>query len=93
MSLSWQGIQLRPGRIMFLASDHRLHSVPSESIWQAREIDPDLIVLADSPESWQAFLTEQSEIERTWNLRNTLTVADRQMLREVGVEWNDHRDH
>jgi hypothetical protein len=80
---------LEPGRALFQASDNSLHSVPSEFLWQAREIDAGLIVLARSPEEWQAFVKEQLGIDQQWNLRQESTVADRRMLAAMGIAWDD----
>lgn len=86
---NWQNVELGPGRTLFMASDFSLHSVPSEFLWQAREIDPDLVVLADSPEGWQEFVREQTEAERQWNLRQAFTTTDWRMLREMGIAWDE----
>jgi hypothetical protein len=81
---------LEPGRAIFLASDHSLHSVPSELLWQALEIDPDLTVLADSPEGWQEFVREQIEIDQQWNLRHEFTVSDQAIFASMGIAaWSD----
>jgi hypothetical protein len=80
---------LETGRTLFVASDSSLHSVPSDVLWMAYNVDPDLIVLADSPEGWQEFVKEQIEIEHQWSLRQERTVADRRMLAEMGIAWND----
>jgi hypothetical protein len=37
-----------PGRTLFLASDSSLYSVPTDALWMAYEIDPDLLVLVQS---------------------------------------------
>jgi hypothetical protein len=81
MTLNWQAIKLGSGRTMFLASDQRLHSVPSEFLWQARKIDPNLIVLADSPEGWREFVRETIEM--------AITAADRTMLADMGIRWEE----
>jgi hypothetical protein len=83
-------ITLGIGHTIFMSSDHRIHSVPTKNLWQAYGIDPNLIVLADSPEGWQEFVRGQAEIERQWNLRHVLTSNDRLMLREMGTAWDRH---
>jgi hypothetical protein len=88
MTRNWQNVQLGLGRTIFCASDDTLHSVPSEFLYQAREIDPDLIVLADSPHGWQEFVREQAEIERQWSLRQVLTTDDSEMLKSMGISWS-----
>jgi hypothetical protein len=81
---------LEPGRVLFMASDRSLHSVPVECLWEAYDVDPDLTVLADSPEGWQEFVGEQIEIEQQWNLRKEFTVADQAMFASMGIAaWND----
>jgi hypothetical protein len=77
-------IELGTGRGMFLASDHSLHSVPLEFLGMALAVDADLVVLARSPGEWKAFVQAQRDIEH-----NVLTVADRRMLAEMGVSWNE----
>ena len=42
--------QLGSGRTLFLASDDTLHSVPSDVLWMACEIDPNLVVLRRNPD-------------------------------------------
>jgi len=87
---NWQNVELGPGRTLFMASDFSLHSVPSEFLWQAREIDPDLIVLADSPEGWREFVREQNEIDQQWANRNAVTTTDQAMLKEMGIAaWDE----
>jgi uncharacterized protein GlcG (DUF336 family) len=72
---------LEPGRAVFMASaDSSLHSVPLEHSDDAKKIDPLLTVLATSPEGWQEFVREQTEIDPQWNLRHEFTVADRAMF-------------
>jgi hypothetical protein len=89
MKFGCHNFDLEAGRTIFMSSDHRFHSVPTRNLWQAREIDPDLIVLADSPEGWREFLRGQAEIKRQWNLRHEFTGADRTMLESMGIAWND----
>jgi hypothetical protein len=90
VNLSWHNFDLEAGRTIFMSSDHRFHSVPTRNLWQAREIDPDLIILADSPEGWQEFVREQIEIENQWANRNTVTDADQAMFASMGISaWND----
>jgi len=76
---------LEPGRVLFMASDRSLHSVPSELLWQAYDVDPDLTVLADSPEGWRKFVREQIEIDQQWANRNTVTATDSKFLRACGI--------
>jgi hypothetical protein len=81
---------LDPGCALFRASDNSLHSVPLRFLRNARAIDPDLVVLATSPEGWQQFVAKQLEIDQQWNLRQELTVDDRHMLAAMGIAaWND----
>jgi hypothetical protein len=80
---------LEPGRALFLASDGCLHSVPLRFLRNARAIDPDLNVLATSPEQWRQFVAEQTEIDQQWANRNTVTEADRAMFASMGIAWND----
>ena len=68
--IDWRNLpSLEPERSLFRASDGSFHSVPSENLWMACEIDPDLVVLGRSPER--------------------LTQADREMLRDMGISWDD----
>jgi hypothetical protein len=76
---------LEPGRVLFMTSDGGLHSVPTDVLWMAYNADPHLVVLADSPEGWRTFVEEQIEIDQQWTDRNTLTVDDREMLRQMGI--------
>jgi hypothetical protein len=74
---------------MFMASDNSLHSVPLRFLRNARAIDPDLVVLATSPEEWRTFVAEQIEIEHQWANRDTFTEADQAMFASMGIAWND----
>jgi hypothetical protein len=47
---------LEPGCAIFRASNNSLHSVPLEFLWQAYDVDPNLLVLARNPEEWRAFV-------------------------------------
>jgi|HubBroStandDraft_5_1064220.scaffolds.fasta_scaffold719137_2 hypothetical protein len=78
---------LKPHRVRFLSSDGRVHDVMRYELDQAREIDPDLRVLATSSEEWTQFCGQQKQIERDWNKRNMLTDSDLQMLRGMGVSF------
>jgi hypothetical protein len=80
---------LEPGCAMFMASDNSLHSVPLRFLRNARSIDPELVVLATSPEQWQQFVAERTEIEQQWANRNTVTDDDRELLRQMGIKWID----
>lgn len=53
----------------------------------ACDVDPRLIVLADSPEKWDEFVQSQRDIEQSG-----LTLADRQMLADLGVAWDNPWD-
>jgi hypothetical protein len=78
-------IPLQPHRIRFLSSDGYVHDVMRYELDQAREIDPDLRVLAASPEEWIEFCQLQKQIERDWNKRKMLTDSDVKMLKSMGV--------
>lgn len=80
-------IVLGEGRTIFLASDNTLHSVPSQYLWQAYDIDPSLAVLADSPEEWRAFVQGQLRVEEQWSKRHILTADDQGMLSDMGIAW------
>jgi len=91
--IDWRKISLGPGRALFLASDHTLHSVPLEYLDDARAIDGDLIVLARSPQEWNAFVDAQSP-ENWWSLRDVFTDADRELLAGMKIAWAaDQRTH
>lgn len=90
----WQEIKLGSGCTMFLASDQTLHSVPSDVLWMAYDIDPALIVLADSPEGWREFVRETIEMAMWWAGRDTSAIADqrwywlvREQIEVVETEW------
>jgi hypothetical protein len=87
--INWRHLPvLEPGCAMFQDSRGGIHSVPLRFLRNARSVDPDLVVLATSPEQWQQFVGEQLEIEHQWNLRQMFTTADRQFLASVGVRWD-----
>jgi hypothetical protein len=74
---------------MFMDSNGGIHSVPLRFLRNARAIDPDLVVLATSPKEWRTFVERQLGVDQQWANRNTLTDYDREMLRQMGIAWND----
>ena len=78
---------LRSLRVRFLSSDGHVHDVKSSGLNDARKIDPELRVLATTPEEWIDFLVDQKLIERHWALRNIVTDVDTKMLQSMGIKW------
>jgi hypothetical protein len=74
---------------MFQDSRGGIHSVPLRFLRNARSVDPDLVVLATSPEQWQQFVGEQLGVDQQWNLRQEFTAADRELLKAMGIAWNE----
>jgi hypothetical protein len=74
-----------PGRVIFMASDQSLHSVPAEHLDDAKKIDPKLFVIAHNLEEWQAF---QSLLD---NRSQALSDAEWQLLAAVGISRKKSR--
>jgi hypothetical protein len=88
--MRWQDIPApQPGRVIFMASDGSLHSVPLEYLADCFEIDPALTVLARSPLEWRAFVRELTEVETAWSKRKAFTVEDREWLSAIRVGWEE----
>jgi hypothetical protein len=87
---NWRHLpDLEPGCAMFRDSRGGIHSVPLRFLRNARAIDPDLTVLATSPEGWRAFVEQQLGVDQQWANRNTVTDDDRELLRQIGIAWHD----
>ncbi len=86
--IDWTQITLEPGRAMFLASDHTLHSVPIEVLAEAHKIDDSLVVLATNPEQWNALVRIQG-LQDSWGLRNIFTPSDAELLSAMAVKYEE----
>jgi hypothetical protein len=80
---------LQAHRIRFLSSDGHVRDVMRYELDQARDVDPDLRVIATTPEEWESFLFEQKFIDLEWNKRKMLTESDVKFLSSCGIAWGD----
>jgi hypothetical protein len=78
---------LREGHAM-IVSGGNLRSVAADELDDLFDINPDLIVLADTPQEWKAYVRDRVREIAEWALRNCITPADREFLRAVGVSWS-----
>jgi hypothetical protein len=78
---------LQPHRVRFLSSDGHVHDVMHYELDQAREIDPDLRVVATTPEEWEHYVFEEYFAEHQWNKRKLLTIEDMKFLSACGIAW------
>jgi len=70
-----------------IISGENLRSVNADELDELFDINPDLIVLAETPEAWQAYVRDRVREIAEWALRNCITRADREFLKAVGVAW------
>jgi hypothetical protein len=86
--IDWGACQpLQPHRVRFLSSDGHVRDVMRYELDQAREVDPDLRVIAKTPEEWESFVCEQKFIDLEWSKRTFLTDGDVKFLKACGIVW------
>jgi hypothetical protein len=86
-SIDWNSAPaLREGHAMIVSGEN-LRSVAVDELDDLYEDDPDLCVLADSPEAWKAYVRDRVREIAEWALRNCITLKDREFLKAVGVAW------
>jgi hypothetical protein len=86
-SIDWSSAPaLRDGDAMIVFGGN-LRSVAAEELDDLFDINPDLIVLADTPQEWKAYVRDRVREIAEWALRNCITLADQKFLEAVGVAW------
>jgi hypothetical protein len=87
-SIDWNSAPaLREGHAM-IVSGGNLRSVAAEELDDLFDINPDLIVLADTPEAWKAYVRDRVREVVEWTLRHCVTLKDQEFLHAVGITWN-----
>jgi hypothetical protein len=86
-SINWNSAPvLHEGRAMIFSGGN-LRSVATDELDDLFDIDPNMTVLADTPEAWKTYVRDRVREISEWALRNCITLADRKFLQAVGVAW------